>query len=209
MTLFRFCPQGHMISNGMRDSECPYCLSHPVQKATKKRRKRAKGTKTPKQAGKQRVAAKSHDFDSDTEHRRYQELALLEKAGVIQNLETQPKFELTARVVIPSNAIRKGYTQAAEIYTADFRYTSGGMVFVEDVKGLTKAKKSKKPKPRFRTPAEPLKVKHLMRIWRNDKLHTTHQFFYTVETKKNGDWLYFNSNKTQLDFELIAYSEAA
>ena len=41
-------------------------------------------------------------FDSKREAQRYQELKLLEKGGVISNLELQPKFEL-----LPANKDKK------------------------------------------------------------------------------------------------------
>lgn len=84
-------------------------------------------------------------FDSRKEARRYQELLLLVRAGVIQELQRQVKF-----VLIPSqyetyerygkngNRLQDG-TRLVErecAYVADFVYTEDGKLVVEDVKGL-------------------------------------------------------------------------
>lgn len=84
-------------------------------------------------------------FDSRKEARRYQELLLLVRAGVIQDLQRQVKF-----VLIPSqyetyerygkngNRLQDG-TRLVErecAYIADFVYTEGEKLVVEDVKGL-------------------------------------------------------------------------
>lgn len=61
-------------------------------------------------------------FASKAEARRGEELALLERAGEISNLEYQPVFKLFDRPKIT--------------YTADFRYTENGREVVEDVKGM-------------------------------------------------------------------------
>lgn len=64
-------------------------------------------------------------FDSRAEARHYSELALLEKAGEIFDLECQPKFDITVN--------RKHICN----YFADFQYvTSDGDKIVEDVKGV-------------------------------------------------------------------------
>lgn len=70
-------------------------------------------------------------FDSKKEANRYQELVLLEKAGVIKNLSRQVKF-----VLIPSQRDETGKVIERECsYKADFVYTEGGETVVEDVKG--------------------------------------------------------------------------
>ena len=86
-------------------------------------------------------------FDSTKEARRYSELRLLEKAGQITDLETQPKFPIDvvrlwqdgrwtwATSQPPPDLIQCG------VFTADFRYveTATGQVVIEDVKsGPTK-----------------------------------------------------------------------
>ena len=62
-------------------------------------------------------------FDSKKEAARYRELQLLEKAGVVADIELQPKY----RIVINDRKVCD--------YTADFRYIEEGKTIVEDVKG--------------------------------------------------------------------------
>lgn len=72
-------------------------------------------------------------FDSKKEANRYQELLLLEKAGVIKNLSRQVKF-----VLIPSQRDENGKVVERECsYKADFTYEEEGGIktVVEDVKG--------------------------------------------------------------------------
>ena len=66
-------------------------------------------------------------FDSKKEAKRYQELKLLERGGVISDLDCQVKFEL----------IPKQEGERAVSYYADFVYTEAqnGLRVVEDVKG--------------------------------------------------------------------------
>ena len=90
------------------------------------------------------------EFDSRKEARRYQELVLLEKAGVIQNLQLQEKF-----LLIPSQyktvytnetykvGANKGLLKTKEVciekpvvYIADFTYVQNGEKVVEDTKGV-------------------------------------------------------------------------
>ena len=71
-------------------------------------------------------------FDSKKEANRYQELVLLEKAGVIKNLSRQVKF-----VLIPSQRDENGKVIERECsYKADFKYEEYGKTVVEDVKGF-------------------------------------------------------------------------
>lgn len=74
-------------------------------------------------------------FDSNKEAKRFQELSLLERAGVIQNLERQVKF-----VLIPSQyGIVNGKKKCIERdckYIADFAYYQNGEYIVEDTKGI-------------------------------------------------------------------------
>lgn len=70
-------------------------------------------------------------FDSKKEANRYQELLLMEKAGVIKNLSRQVKF-----VLIPSQRDENGKVVERECsYKADFTYEEGIKTVVEDVKG--------------------------------------------------------------------------
>jgi len=85
-------------------------------------------------------------FASKKEARRYEALKLLERAGVIRDLERQPRFPIVINgepVKIRSHGSPNG---RAVYYVADFRYfdTRENARIVEDVKGI--------PKPRPQLP---------------------------------------------------------
>ena len=77
-------------------------------------------------------------FDSAKEGRRWRDLCLMEKAGIIENLRRQVSYTL-----IPPQDIRDRRTgkhlrtERAVKYIADFCYTDNrdGQTIVEDVKG--------------------------------------------------------------------------
>ena len=71
-------------------------------------------------------------FDSLKEARRYYELKLLQRAGVICDLKLQPVFEL-----IPGFT-KNGRTYRKVVYRADFSYydKANGTRIIEDVKGF-------------------------------------------------------------------------
>lgn len=69
-------------------------------------------------------------FDSIAESKRYKELALLERAGEISNLELQPHF------LLQESFRKNGKTYRKIEYIADFKYIKNGKTIVEDVKGL-------------------------------------------------------------------------
>jgi hypothetical protein len=73
-----------------------------------------------------------HTFDSKAEAARYSELRLMERVGVISNLELQPSFELQP----PFRDAQKRLHRAI-VYVADFAYDEDGRRIVEDVKGGT------------------------------------------------------------------------
>lgn len=79
-------------------------------------------------------------FDSRKEARRYSELKLLQRAGVISDLKLQEEFELIpAQFETISTA--KGKTkrvcvERAVKYRADFSYIENGRRVVEDTKGV-------------------------------------------------------------------------
>lgn len=58
-------------------------------------------------------------------------MLLLERAGAIQNLRRQVKYEL-----IPSQRIAGKVVERACTYTADFVYQENGQDVVEDTKGF-------------------------------------------------------------------------
>ena len=68
-------------------------------------------------------------FDSKKEFQRYQELKMLEKAGLINDLKRQVPFQL-----IPSQAENGRVVERAVKYIADFTYYENGELVVEDVK---------------------------------------------------------------------------
>lgn len=76
-----------------------------------------------------RVRADGHTFDSAAEHRRYQELRLLESQGMLEQLSVHPKFALHVNGVKVAD------------YVADFSYLDAetGALVVEDVKGVRTA----------------------------------------------------------------------
>ena len=71
-------------------------------------------------------------FDSKKEARRYQELKLLERAGVIKDLSLQPNFLLQDKFKY------KGKTERKIEYIADFQYyiIKDKKWVIEDVKGF-------------------------------------------------------------------------
>lgn len=77
-----------------------------------------------------KITVDGHTFDSRREAIIYNGLKLSEEAGVISDLELQPKF-----VLQPSFKDKEGKTQRAITYLADFRYKEkDGHVVVVDVK---------------------------------------------------------------------------
>lgn len=72
-------------------------------------------------------------FDSKIEAERYSQLKMMERAGVIRDLELQPEYEL-----IPSFR-KNGKTWRRTLYKADFRYilAEDDSYIIEDVKGST------------------------------------------------------------------------
>lgn len=69
-------------------------------------------------------------FDSQKEGARYFDLSAMEKSGIIEELELQPKFQIV------DQAKWNGKTLAKRSYIADFMYIKDGEKIVEDVKGL-------------------------------------------------------------------------
>ena len=71
-------------------------------------------------------------FDSKKESKRFEELKMLKKAGLIRELELQPTFELQ-----PAYKNNKGEHIRAITYKADFIYFDVHLdrFIVEDVKG--------------------------------------------------------------------------
>ncbi len=92
-------------------------------------------------------AVKSGGYDSRKEHRRANELKLMQRAGLISNLREQVKY-----VLIPTQRDLAGNLLEKECsYYADFVYDKDGVSVVEDTKG-------------FRTPEYRIKRKLMLRI---------------------------------------------
>lgn len=68
-------------------------------------------------------------YDSKKEYFRHGELLLMERAGLISNLERQVKY-----ILIPSQRIDGKVVEREVSYIADFTYTENGKTVVEDVK---------------------------------------------------------------------------
>ena len=83
-----------------------------------------------------KVTYKEIEFDSKKERDKYIELKQLEKAGIIKELELQPKFLLLDTIHY------KGKTYPKTYYKADFKYFDNekGKYIIEDVKSPITAK---------------------------------------------------------------------
>lgn len=68
-------------------------------------------------------------FDSQKEANRYLDLLVLQRAGLIQDLHRQVKYELQPHYK------KNGKTIRAINYIADFTYFLNGKLIVEDTKG--------------------------------------------------------------------------
>ena len=86
-------------------------------------------------------------FDSKKEAKRYQELKMLERAGIIENLQRQVKYVLIPAQYEPSDEVytkgkEKGKLKKGRLierecaYYADFVYCHNGKTIVEDTKGM-------------------------------------------------------------------------
>lgn len=89
-----------------------------------------------KKKGKNKFGAKKtvidgETFDSKAESNRWAELRRMEKAGLISNLERQPRFNLKCgdRPILLDSG-RQAF------YKADFAYWNGSERVIEDVKGV-------------------------------------------------------------------------
>ena len=81
--------------------------------------------------GNRKVIHDGIEFDSVKEAHRYCELKLMQRAGVISDLQLQVPFEL-----IPTQRIDGKLAEKAVNYVADFVYKQNGVQVVEDTKGV-------------------------------------------------------------------------
>ena len=81
-------------------------------------------------------------FDSLKEAKRWKELSLMQKSGMIQNLQRQVKFVLIPAQREPDTIGKKGGIHKGKLierecaYVADFVYQEGEKTVVEDTKGV-------------------------------------------------------------------------
>ena len=95
--------------------------------------------------GNKKITFDGITFDSRKEYNRFRELLLLEKAGAIQDLQLQVKFELIPaqyEVVERYGKIGQRLKDGRKCiekecaYIADFVYFENGVKVVEDTKGM-------------------------------------------------------------------------
>ena len=96
----------------------------------------AKGSQGKTKYGSRKAERGALRFDSQKEARRYDELMIMLRTGLISDLRLQPQFTLQESYVTQT-----GERIRAVRYTADFSYRFGGKLVVEDVKsGPTRTK---------------------------------------------------------------------
>lgn len=78
----------------------------------------------------QKIRVGGEVFDSKREYNRWCELRLLERSGIIRNLQRQVKFRLIDSQKTPER------TERPCDYIADFVYYENGRRVVEDCKGM-------------------------------------------------------------------------
>lgn len=92
--------------------------------------------------GSKKVEVNGIVFDSKKEAKRYSELLLLEKAGVISDLQRQIKFVLIPAQREQDIIGKRGGRKPGKLiekecaYIADFVYQEAGKTVVEDTKGF-------------------------------------------------------------------------
>lgn len=79
--------------------------------------------------GNRRIDTEDGSFDSQKEFRRWKELKLMERAGLITQLSRQTKFELVPNQIEGGKVVERAVT-----YKADFCYWQDGRFICEDVK---------------------------------------------------------------------------
>lgn len=91
----------------------------------------AKMPRSNKYKAKKTACAQGHLHDSKREAKRCDELRLLQRAGKIEGLTIQPRFEF----VVNGSKVKMGNGQFAR-YTPDFEYMENGQLVAEDTKGF-------------------------------------------------------------------------
>ena len=87
--------------------------------------------------GNRKVIHDGIEFDSMKEAHRYCELKLMQRAGVISDLQLQVPFQLipSQKVEFPDGVVK----ERPVTYVADFVYKQDGQTVVEDTKGYKTA----------------------------------------------------------------------
>ena len=83
----------------------------------------------------QKIEVHGNTFDSLKEYRRYCDLSMLQKAGIITDLQRQVEIELIPAQYAEVNGKRKCVERKCS-YIADFVYYENGKKVVEDTKGV-------------------------------------------------------------------------
>jgi len=100
---------------------------------TEMRDQPAEREKRGQKYGNTKVTDGGNKFDSKAEHKRWQYLALLERAGEIRELRMQVPF-----VLIPAQVAPDGKKVRPTVYVADLVYRDkDGELVVEDPKGMS------------------------------------------------------------------------
>jgi hypothetical protein len=92
--------------------------------------------------GNKKTYADGQLFDSSHEAKRYRELCLLQRAGMISDLRTQVPYELIPTQREPDTIGKRGGIIKGKVierecaYIADFTYWESGSQVVEDTKGF-------------------------------------------------------------------------
>ena len=110
-------------------------LDHSVARQKSSRRASPPGVPRPNKFGAVPTTVDAIRFASKKESRRYLDLKLMEKAGLIRDLECQPKFPIH---IVPQSCWGNGAVVPVRVatYIADFSYydVETRSVVVEDVK---------------------------------------------------------------------------
>lgn len=105
-------------------------------------------TRKKSKFGNEPVTIDGHTFPSTKEGNRYQELKLMQRAGVIKSLKIQVPYQL-----LPPQRDESGkLIENGVKYIADFVYKKNGKLIVEDAKG-------------YRTPEYKIKKKMMLFFW--------------------------------------------
>lgn len=89
-----------------------------------------------------KIQAEGQTFDSRKEYARWNALRLMERAGIITDLQRQVKFVLIPAQYGPSTTGPRGRVKRGPLlerecsYIADFVYQQNGETVVEDCKGV-------------------------------------------------------------------------